>query len=50
MADSAVCHTGMPNGSRAIITIGEVNGIIDIHETRVEFGAFATDMDANMAI
>lgn len=49
--DTSGCHAGMPNGRRAIITIGAVNGIIDVHTASDELGSFTTVMDmirANM--
>ena len=29
--ETVICHPGTPNGILAIITIGEVNGIIEVH-------------------
>ena len=39
-----ISHVGMPNGMRAIITIGEVNGIIEVHTTSGELGSLNTDI------
>ena len=33
------CNVSMPKGSRAIITIGEVKGTMDIVKTMPEFGS-----------
>lgn len=40
-----ISHVDMPNGIRAIITIGDVNGIIDITVARVELGSDTTVSD-----
>jgi hypothetical protein len=42
MAERAISHVGIPLGMRAIITIGEVNGIIESQNTNGEFGSFIT--------
>ena len=34
----------IPNGMRANMTIGEVNGITESQKANVELGSFATDM------
>ena len=39
-----ISHVGMPNGMRAIITIGEVNGIIDAQNATDELGSLKTDI------
>lgn len=40
--DAIISHVAMPNGMRAIITIGAVNGINDMIVARVEFGSLTT--------
>lgn len=40
-SDSAISHAGMPNGIRAIITIGEVKGISDVQNASCDPGALA---------
>ena len=42
--DTIISQTGMPNGTRAIITIGEVNGIIDDQKAIDELGSLNTDI------
>ncbi len=42
--ESHICHCAMSNGIRAIITMGDVNGIIDIHITAVELGSWKAIM------
>lgn len=37
------CHAGTPAGSRTIIEIGEVSGIMDIHTANCPFGLDAMD-------
>ena len=37
--EMAICHIGTPNGMRAIITIGEVSGIIE-HQNESELSGF----------
>ena len=32
--DKSICHGGTPNGIRTIITIGEVNGIMDVQNAK----------------
>lgn len=39
--ESVTCQYGRPKGSRAIIAIGEVNGIIDSQKDNVPFGSEA---------
>ena len=34
-----ICHAGTPNGKRAIITIGDVNGIIDDQMANAPLGS-----------
>lgn len=43
-SDVAISHVGMPKGMRAIITIGEVNGIIDAQKAIGELGSLNTDI------
>lgn len=38
--EAMICHAGTPNGSRTNITMGEVNGIIELHTTSEESGVF----------
>ena len=40
-SDTIISHAGMPNGTRAIITIGDVNGMIDIQNATGVFGSVA---------
>ena len=42
-------QAGTPNGTRAIITIGEVNGIIDIINANVELGSSRITIDEKKA-
>ena len=37
--DKIICHAGTPNGKRAIITIGDVNGIIDDQMANAPLGS-----------
>ena len=39
----------MPNGMRAIITIGEVNGMNDVHMANVELGSLTTVIEITNA-
>ena len=43
--ESIISHVAIPNGIRAIITIGAVNGIIDIIVAKLELGSFTTVID-----
>lgn len=43
-SDVTISHVAIPNGIRAIITIGDVNGIRDITVAIVELGSFAIDI------
>ena len=43
--DKMVSHVGIPNGTRVIMVIGEVNGIIDNTVANVELGSATTDID-----
>lgn len=43
--ESSDCHTGMPNGMRAIITMGEVKGMIEVHKASPELGSCTTLID-----
>lgn len=40
MIETITCHVGMPKGMRAIITMGEVKGIMEHQKTRPELGSF----------
>ncbi len=40
LIESHICHIGTPNGMRIIIVIGDVKGIIDIHNARELSGWF----------
>ena len=42
MTDTIGSHAGMPYGMRTIISIGDVNGIIDNITAKVEFGSAPT--------
>ena len=44
VSEVIISHVGMPKGMRAIITIGEVNGIIEHHTARGELGSLNTDI------
>ncbi len=43
-SERAICQPGMPDGTRAIITIGDVNGMNDVHTARLDVGSFAAVM------
>ena len=47
--DTIISQAGMPNGTRAIITIGEVKGIIDDQKVIGELGSLKTDIIMIMA-
>ena len=42
--DTTISHIGIPNGMRAIITIGDVNGIIEAQKAIGELGSLNTDI------
>ena len=44
--DNAICHTGTPNGSRAIMIMGEENGIMD-SQMAIGASGFSTTDDMN---
>ncbi len=48
--DVHICQAGMPNGMRAIITIGEVKGIIDVQTASEDAGFCTTDILTTMPI
>lgn len=43
-SDRHISHVGMPNGMRAIMTMGDVKGIIDIQNDNVDVGSAAAVM------
>ena len=43
-SESKISHAGMPNGMRAIITIGEVNGMTEVQNAKGELGSLKTDI------
>ena len=47
--ESTISHVAMPRGMRAIITIGEVKGIIDDQKAIGELGSLKTDIIMIMA-
>jgi len=47
-AETQICQSGIPNGIRAIITMGLVNGIIEVHKAIVLLGSVPTDIAMTM--
>ena len=42
--ERSISQVGIPNGMRAIITIGDVNGITEVQNAKGEFGSLNTDI------